>query len=118
MPLLYIIIIIFIFLFFLNKNIPFSGCLCLMLIRCNNYKESKHSCLEIFRLFNNYISNNDLIGADLCRKFIQLGTKSKYNNIFLEKLIIINSNEQYIKWINTFYWKNNKPLIPKKYIIK
>jgi len=84
----------------------------------NSYKESKHSCLEIFYLFNNYITNNDLIGADLCRKFIQLGTKSKYNNIFLEKLIIINSNEQYIKWINIFNWKNNKPIIPKKYIIK
>ena len=41
----------------------------------DNYKNAKHSCLEIFNLFNNYIENDDLIGADVCRKIIQLGTK-------------------------------------------
>ena len=84
----------------------------------NNYKESNNSCLQIFNLFNNYIIKNDLIGADICRKFIQLGTKSKYNNIFCKKLIIINNNDQYIKWINSFNWKKSKPIIPIKYILK
>ncbi len=83
----------------------------------NTLKESKHSCLEIFNLFNNYIENDDLIGADVCRKIIQLGTKSKYNNIFLEKLTSINGNDRYVKWIDTFNWKNNKPVVPNKYII-
>lgn len=32
---------------------------------------------------------------------------------FLEKLIIINSNEKYLEWINSFNWKNNKPIIQK-----
>ena len=83
----------------------------------DNYKEAKDSCLQIFNLFNDYITNNNFIGADVCKKIIQLGTKSTYNDIFLEKLIIINSNDQYIKWINTFNWRNNKPIIPKKYIL-
>ncbi len=52
----------------------------------------------------------------MCRKFIQLGTKTKDNSNFLDKLIIINSNYQYIKWINTFYWRNSKPII-QKYIL-
>jgi hypothetical protein len=88
------------------------------MINLDNTKESKHSCLQIFNLFNKYINNNDLIGADVCRKFIQLGTKSKYNHYFLKKLIIINNNDKYIKWINSFNWKNNKPIVPKKYILK
>lgn len=82
-----------------------------------NNKESNNSCLQIFNLFNNYITNNDFIGADVCRKFIQLGTKSKYNNIFLKKLIIINDNDKYLKWINSFNWQNIKPII-QKYILK
>jgi hypothetical protein len=32
------------------------------------------------------------------------------------KLIIINSNEKYLEWINSFNWKNNKPIIQKKNI--
>ena len=83
----------------------------------DNYKESNNSCFQIFNLFNNYISNNNFIGADVCRKFIEQGTQTKNNPIFLEKLIIINSNEKYLEWINSFNWKNNKPII-QKYIIK
>ena len=75
--------------------------------------ESKNS--QIFSLFNNYITNNDMIGADVCRKFIQSG--AKYNKFFLEKLIIMNNNKEYIKWINIFNWKNNNPIVPKKYIL-
>jgi len=71
--------------------------------------------LQIFNLFNNYITNNDFIGADVCRKFIQLGTK--YNSDFLEKLIIINNNDKYLEWINSFNWLNNKHVI-QKYILK
>ena len=58
----------------------------------DNNKESKNSCLQIFNLFNNYIKNDNFIGADVCRKIIQLGTKSTYNDIFLEKIIIIKVN--------------------------
>ena len=83
----------------------------------DNNKEAKNSCLKIFNLFNNYIGNNNFIGADVCRKFIQLGTKSNYNDIFKEKLITINTNDQYIQWINKFNWKNNKSYIPNKYIL-
>ena len=54
---------------------------------------------QIFYLFNNYITNNDMIGVDVCKKFIQ--SKAKYNYL-LEKLIIMNNNKEYIKWINTF----------------
>jgi hypothetical protein len=84
----------------------------------DNYKESKISCMNIFNLFNNYIINKDFIGADICRKFIQIGTKSKYSNVFIKKLIIINNNKEYINWINTFNWKKTNPIIPKEYIIK
>ena len=83
----------------------------------NNYNESKKSCLEIFNLFNNFLDNNDFVGADVCRKFIQLGSKSKHNDVFVKKLIIINNNDKYNKWINTFNWRNNKQIIPKKYIL-
>lgn len=79
-------------------------------------KES-NSSLQIFNLFNNYITDNNMIGADMCRKFIQLGTKSKYNDDFVKKLIIINSNEKYIKWIDTFNWRKSKPIV-QKYILK
>ena len=87
------------------------------LFNIDNYKDSIKSCLQIFDLFNNYITNNDLIGADVCRKFIHSGAKSKYNNLFLEKLTIINSNIQYIKWINIFNWRNSNPIVPRKYIL-
>ena len=87
-----------------------------IIIPIYNNKESNYSCLHIFNLFNYYIINNDFIGADVCRKFIQLGTKTKDNSNFLDKLIIINSNYQYIKWINTFNWRNSKPII-QKYIL-
>ena len=76
------------------------------LYNIDNNKEANYSCLQIFNLFNNYITNNDFIGADVCRKFIQLGTK--YNSDFLEKLIIINNNDKYLEWINSFNWLNNK----------
>ena len=96
---------------------PYSNII-IPMFNIDNYKDAKHSCLQIFKLFNNYIKNDDFIGADVFRKFIQLGTKTEYNDIFLDKLIIINSNDQYIKWINTFNWKNNKPITPNKYILK
>ncbi len=89
----------------------------LSLYNIDNNKEAKYSCMQIFNLFNDYIINNDFIGADVCRKFIQLGTKTKYNSDFLEKLIIINNNDKYLEWINSFNWLNNKPII-QKYILK
>jgi hypothetical protein len=91
----------------------------LPIFNIDNYKDAKKSCLQIFNLFNNYILNNDFIGADVCRKFIQLAakSKSKYNDIFSKKIIIINNNNKYIEWCNTFNWKNSKPLI-KKYILR
>ena len=74
-----------------------------------------NSCSQIFNLFNEYISNNDFIGADVCRKIIQV--ESKNNSSFLEKLMIINSNDKYLEWINSFNWRNSKP-ITQKYILK
>ena len=29
----------------------------------------------------------------------------------------MNNNKEYIKWINIFNWKNNNPIVPKKYIL-
>ena len=36
----------------------------------DNNNESNYTCIQIFNLFNNYITNNDFIGADIYRKVI------------------------------------------------
>ena len=71
----------------------------------DNYKESKDSCLKIFNLFNNYIENDNFIGADVCRKIIQLGTKTTYNDIFLEKIVgdILNKENGFYELKSDMY---------------
>jgi hypothetical protein len=38
-----------------------------------NEELAKHSALKIFELFQNYLQNNDFVGADMARKFLQMG---------------------------------------------
>lgn len=38
-----------------------------------NEELSKHSALKIFELFLNYLQNNEFVGADMARKFLQMG---------------------------------------------
>jgi hypothetical protein len=38
-----------------------------------NEEFAKHSALKIFELFQNYLQNNEFVGADMARKFLQMG---------------------------------------------
>ena len=63
---------------------------------------------ELYNLFLEYIKKNDLIGADMCRKYIQINKGD---------LELIYNNEIYKKWIDSFNWKNAEPCKPKKLIL-
>jgi hypothetical protein len=71
-----------------------------------------NNSLKIYNLFLKYIENEDFIGADICRKYIQ---SNKFNTfeILLDQ---VNNNEFYTKWINSFNWKIKDPFQPKEYI--
>jgi len=66
------------------------------------------SYTQLYNLFLKYIKKNDLIGADMCRKYIQI------NGNNLES---IYNNEIYKNWICGFNWKNTGPFKPKKFIL-
>jgi hypothetical protein len=72
--------------------------------------------VRIYEKFLEYINNNDLIGADMARKFIQVGIKIN-NKICKEKLELIKNNLKYNEWINNFNWKNTDPYKPDKLIL-
>jgi hypothetical protein len=77
-------------------------------------------CNKLFELFLDFINNNDLIGADMIRKYIQLGinkNNNKNKNLFSKKLLEINNNKIYLNWINSFNWKILNPYKPYKYIL-
>jgi len=72
---------------------------------------------DLYDLFINYLNNNDLIGADMIRKFIQISIKkNKDTNSLVKKLQKINNNQIYCNWINSFNWKISDPYKPSKYI--
>jgi hypothetical protein len=72
---------------------------------------------KLYQLFLKYLDNNDLIGADIIRKFIQIGIKKNKNkNLFINKLKEINDNQIYSNWINSFNWKISNPYKPDKNI--
>lgn len=91
---------------------------------------AKESCDHIYNLFLTYINLNDLNGADMARKYIQMGvTKSsgyeKYtrkksmlpsSQLFTEKFDLINCNKLYLKWIDSFKWRDKEPFKPLSYI--
>jgi len=70
---------------------------------------------KLYQLFLKYIDDNDLIGADMIRKFIQIGIK-KNKKLFIKKLIEINNNQIYSNWISSFNWKISNPYKPNKNI--
>jgi hypothetical protein len=73
---------------------------------------------KLFELFLDYINNNDLIGADIIRKYVQLGIKqNKNNNFFSKKLLQIKNNKIYLNWVDSFNWKILNPYKPDKYIL-
>ena len=81
--------------------------------------EFKDEPNKLYELFTNYINNNDLIGADMIRKFIQIVIKkNKNNNLFVKKLFEINNNPIYLNWISSFNWKILNPYKPEKNILK
>jgi hypothetical protein len=72
---------------------------------------------KLYQLFLKYLDNNDLIGADMIRKFIQIGIKKNKNkNLFINILKEINDNQIYSNWINSFNWKISDPYKPDKNI--
>ena len=72
---------------------------------------------NLYELFIKYVNNNDLIGADMVRKFIQIDIKNnKNNNLFVKRLLDINNNQIYCNWINSFNWKILNPYKPYLYI--
>ena len=81
----------------------------------NEIKLIENDSLKVYNLFLEYIKNNDLIGGDMVRKYIQ---SKKSDVIYLEKLILINNNTIYNEWINKFNWRVAEPYNPKNYIIK
>jgi hypothetical protein len=72
--------------------------------KINSYNSSK-----LYHLFLNYIKNKDFIGADIIRKHIQI-------NNFYKELELIENNELYNEWCNSFNWMKNNPYQPNKYI--
>jgi hypothetical protein len=64
----------------------------------------------LYKLFLNYIKNEDFIGADIIRKYIQI-------NHFYKELKLIENNKLYNEWCNTFNWKKADPYKPNKYIL-
>jgi hypothetical protein len=66
---------------------------------------------KIYELFIEYINKNDLIGADMVRKFMQLENNK-------EQLELINNNNKYNEWKNKFNWRITNPYSPKNYILK
>jgi hypothetical protein len=72
--------------------------------------------VKIYERFLEYINNNDLIGADMARKYIQFGIKNN-SKICGEKLELIKNNIKYNEWINKFNWKNTDPYKPIKFIL-
>jgi len=94
---------------------------------------AKESCDHIYNLFKTYIDRDDMIGADMARKYIQMGVAetSEYEDgdkmyeksmlissqLFIEKLDLIYSNKLYLKWIDSFKWKDQEPFKPTSYIL-
>jgi len=76
------------------------------------------SNLYYYTLGVNYLNNNDLIGADMVCKFIQINIKKNKNNLLVKKLLKIKNNPIYINWINSFNWKISNPYKPIKFIKK
>jgi hypothetical protein len=60
-------------------------------------------------LFLKYIKNNDLIGVDIIYKYCQI---KKFNKL----LKIIENDENYTKWVNSFNWKITNPYQPNNFI--
>jgi hypothetical protein len=86
------------------------------LYQYSNVSNTKKNSNILYNIFLEYIKNNDLIGADMTRKFIQsLSDVKNYNN----KLKLIQQNKSYLNWIESFNWKNKDPYNPNtnKYII-
>lgn len=63
----------------------------------------------LYNLFINYIKNEDFIGADIIRRYVQI-------NHFYKELKLIENNKLYNEWCNTFDWKKTDPYKPDKYI--
>jgi hypothetical protein len=67
---------------------------------------------KLYKLFLNYINNNDLIGADITYKFFQISIEKNIN-----KLSKMNNNKIYLDWIKSFNWKILDPYKPTHYIV-
>ena len=110
--------------------------------RFKTIEEAKESSNKIYDLFLEYIKKEDMIGADMARKYIQMGvtrsmryynwksgnksnekfsgekSKLESSKLFGEKLILVKNNINYLKWIESYNWKNKNPYKPEKFIIK
>jgi hypothetical protein len=84
------------------------------LLKYKNSSNSKKNSNELYNLFLEYIKNNDLIGADMIRKFIQNEIKTKEYD---RKWKLIQQNQRYIDWIESFNWKNKEPYNPNSFIL-
>jgi len=84
-------------------------------------QEAKKSSTKIYKLFLEYIKEDDMIGADMARKNLQLGLSNSINTesekLFFNKLELIKNNNKYNLWIQHFDWKKADPYKPKFYVL-
>ena len=66
--------------------------------------------LKMHNLLLKYIKNKDFIGMDMICKYCK---NNKFNNI----LELIENNEAYKNWINSFNWKITNPYQPAEFIL-
>jgi len=70
----------------------------------------KDNNLKMYNLLLKYIKNKDFIGIDMICKYCKI---NKFNDI----LELIENNEAYKNWINSFNWKIANPYQPYEFII-
>lgn len=75
----------------------------------NEINEINENSKKLYYLFLNYIKNEDFIGADIIRRYVQI-------NHFYKELKLIENNKLYNEWCNTFNWRKANPYQPDKYI--
>jgi hypothetical protein len=83
--------------------------------------EAKESSTKIYKLFLEYIKEEDMVGADMARKYLQIcldkSIKKESKILFSNKLELINNNSAYNSWIEKFNWKKADPYKPKDYVL-
>ena len=65
---------------------------------------------KMYNLLVKYIKNKDFIGIDMIHKYCK-------NNKYEKILELLENNDSYKNWINSFNWRIANPYQPKQYIL-